>query len=300
MLHCPPYLKQGDKIALISTARKVSMEEMEFGISVLRSWGLEVILGKTIGIESDQYAGDDEQRAADFQYFLDRSDIKGIIMARGGYGTVRILDKINFNTFVNNPKWIIGYSDYTYLFNYINQYYGIQTLHASMPINFKTNTDFALKSLQDALFGIHLQYEFEGEIINPLPTIEGEILGGNLSILYAMLGTTNGMNFDHKILFLEDVGEYYYHIDRMMMSFIQSNKLNNLKALVVGGFTEMNDNTVPFGKSSQEIIAEHCSKFGYPIIFNAPFGHIDNNGALKLGTNIKILINNNLVSLIQN
>lgn len=297
MLYAPPALKKGDKIALISTARKVSLEEMQPGIDLLTAWGLEVVLGKTIGAEDHQYAGNDALRAADLQFFLDNEDIKAIIMARGGYGTIRVMDKINFDRFVKYPKWIIGYSDYTLLHNYINFYYGIQTLHATMPINFNTNTPEALESLRKSIFGEPFEYVFEGKSINPVASIEGEIVGGNLSIFYALMGTPNGVNFDNKIVMLEDIGEYLYHLDRMMMALKTGRKINHLKALLVGGFTEMNDNLIPFGKTPEEIIAEHTATYGYPIIFNAPFGHIPNNWALSLGADVKILIDNNLVRI---
>jgi muramoyltetrapeptide carboxypeptidase len=297
MLYAPPTLKKGDKIALISTARKVSLEEMQLGIDLLTAWGLEVVLGKTIGAEDHQYAGNDALRAADLQFFLDNKDIKAIIMARGGYGTVRVMDKINFDRFVKNPKWIIGYSDYTLLHNYINYYYGIQTLHATMPINFNTNTPEALESLRKSIFGEPFEYAFKGKSIHPVNEIQGEIVGGNLSIFYALMGTPNGVNFDNKIVMLEDIGEYLYHLDRMMMALKTGRKINHLKALLVGGFTEMNDNLIPFGKTPEEIIAEHTAEYGYPIIFNAPFGHIPNNWALPMGSDIKILIDNNLVRI---
>lgn len=299
MLHCPPYLKPGDKIAIISTARKISREEIQPAVDVLTSWGLEVVIGETIGAEQDQYAGPDLLRRSEFQYYLDQPDIKAILMGRGGYGTVRILDKINFQAFVDNPKWLIGYSDYTYLFNLVNQFYGIQTLHATMPINFPTNTPEAIQSIHDALFGKSLTYTFEAEVVHPVHEIQGQLAGGNLSILYALMGTPNGLNFDHQILVIEDIGEYLYHIDRMMMALKTGNKLNALKALVVGGMTSMTDNLIPFGKTPREIILEHCAGYGYPIIFDAPVGHFENNKAFKLGADARISISGSEVTIDQ-
>ncbi len=288
MLFQPDYLKAGDTIAIISTARKISIEEIQPAIDLFESWGLKVRLGKTIGASENQFAGTDAMRAADFQAMLDDDDIKAIVMGRGGYGTVRMMDNINYHRFVAYPKWIVGYSDITFLHNYINQFFGIQTLHASMPINFSTNTPEAIESLRKALFGEVQTIRFEGEHIHFDKDIQGEIAGGNLSILYAMLGTTNGFNLNDKILVIEDLDEYLYHIDRMMMAMKKAGKLQGLKALLVGGMSDMKDNAIPFGKTAEEIIIEHCSPYGYPIIFNAPIGHITNNHAIKLGSEITL------------
>lgn len=288
MLFQPDYLKAGDTIAIISTARKISIEEIQPAIDLFESWGLKVRLGKTIGASENQFAGTDAMRASDFQAMLDDDDIKAIVMGRGGYGTVRMMDNINYHRFVAYPKWIVGYSDITFLHNYINQFFGIQTLHASMPINFSTNTPEAIESLRKALFGEVQTIRFEGEHIHFDKDIQGEIAGGNLSILYAMLGTTNGFNLNDKILVIEDLDEYLYHIDRMMMAMKKAGKLQGLKALLVGGMSDMKDNAIPFGKTAEEIIIEHCSPYGYPIIFNAPIGHITNNHAIKLGSEITL------------
>ncbi|MBK7956902.1 MAG: LD-carboxypeptidase [Bacteroidetes bacterium] len=288
MLFQPDYLKAGDTIAIISTARKISIAEIQPAIDIFESWGLKVRIGKTIGAAEHQFAGEDAWRAADFQDMLDDDDIKAIVMGRGGYGTVRMMDKINYHHFVAHPKWIVGYSDITFLHNYINQFFGIQTMHATMPINFPTNTSEAIQSLRSALFGEEQIIRFEGKTMNYSKEITGEILGGNLSIYYAMLGTTNGFNLNDKILMIEDLDEYLYHIDRMMMSMKLAGKLQGLKALVVGGMSDMKDNAIPFGKTAEEIIKEHCSPYGYPIIFNAPIGHIANNHAIKLGNEITL------------
>jgi muramoyltetrapeptide carboxypeptidase len=298
MLERPPILRQGDKIAIISTARKISSIELKPAIDLLNSWGLEVILGDTINAEDHQYAGTDILRANDLQTYIDDKDIKAILFGRGGYGTVRILDKINFHHFVHHPKWLIGYSDYTLLFNYINQQYGIQTLHASMPINFPYNTPDSIDSIKSVIFGKKPFYQWKGKVHHFSEGISGEIVGGNLSIFYSLLGTNNGFNWAHKIVMIEDIGEYYYHVDRMMIALKNANKLSELKALIIGGFTDMNDNQIPFGKTAQDIIIEHTIDYGYPIFCDAPFGHQNQNLALALGSEVRMDNKNDLIELI--
>ncbi|MCB0539333.1 MAG: LD-carboxypeptidase, partial [Bacteroidetes bacterium] len=288
-------LKTGDEIAIVSTARKINKDEIALAIKLFESWGLIVKLGNTIGLAYHQFAGTDQQRAMDFQQMLDNKNIKAIICARGGYGTVRILDFLDFTQFNLNPKWIVGYSDVTILHAHINTYLGYQTLHATMPINFENNTKESINSLKSALFGktYHINFKTRKESI--LANTEGIIVGGNLSILYSILGTKSGINTDNKILFIEDLDEYLYHIDRMMMALKRAGKLSKLKALLVGGMTKMNDNTIPYGKTAEEIVLEHSKEFGYPVIFDVPAGHITDNRALIFKKKVKIECENDKV-----
>jgi muramoyltetrapeptide carboxypeptidase len=299
MLKPAPPLKKGDTIAIVSTAKKISQSEIQFAIDTFESWGLKVVLGKTIGAEHHQFAGNDDFRAHDFQTMLNDSNIKAIICARGGYGTVRMLDKnIDFTKFTQNSKWIVGYSDVTALHAHINTYLYIQTLHATMPINFQKNTSESIETLYKALFGESYIINFDAHSLNKFGATEGEIVGGNLSILYSILGTKSGIHTDDKILFLEDLDEYLYHIDRMMMALKRAGKLNKLKALVVGSFTGMKDNEISFGKTAEEIILEHVKYFNYPVCFGLPAGHQNNNLALPFGKKCKLKISAN-GSLIQ-
>ncbi|MCB0510308.1 MAG: LD-carboxypeptidase, partial [Bacteroidetes bacterium] len=276
-LRRPNYLKKKDKIAILSTARKISKLELEFAINLLEEWGLEVVLGASIGEEYHQFAGDDKFRAHDFQEHLDRSDIQAILFARGGYGSIRIMDYLDFTAFTKNPKWLIGYSDITIIHALVNNYLGIQSIHASMPINFAGNTKQSLESLRKALFGEKLSLSFERSSLNREGEIKGEIIGGNLSILYSLLGTKSSFNSDNKILFIEDLDEYLYHVDRMFLALKRANKLNQIKALIVGGMSDMKDNAIAFGSTAEEIILEHCKEFDFPICFNAPYGHLSDN-----------------------
>lgn len=301
----PIYLKPNDKVAIVSTARKVNLDEIQFSINLLKSWGLEVIVGQSISKHFYQYAGTDLDRLTDFQNMLDNPEIKAIFCARGGYGTVRIIDDIDFTKFMHSPKWIIGYSDVSILHAHINTYLHVQTMHASMPINFETNDKQSLDSLKNALFGKPIHYIEASNKHNIFGNVSGEIVGGNLSILYSILGTKSGFNADNKILFIEDIDEMLYHLDRMMLALKRANKLNKLKALIVGGMTEMRDNTTafgfktdnPFGKTAQEIILEHTAEYGYPICFDFPSGHMTKNLVIIFGQNMQLQIDAQNVTL---
>lgn len=284
-------LTTGDKIAIISTARKISMEEIKPAVEILESWGLVPVFGTNLFCEENQYSGSDEQRTADLQDAIDNNEIKAIICARGGYGTVRIIDNIDFSNFVNNPKWIIGYSDVTVLHSHIQNNFGIETIHGTMLLNFTKNTTEALVSLKKALFEGTFSYETPPHPLNRFGSAEGILVGGNLSLLYALNNTVSDIDTDGKILFIEDLDEYLYHIDRMIMTLKRSGKLANLAGLVIGGMTEMKDNAVPFGKTAEEIISEAVSEFKYPVCFGFPAGHIDDNRTLIMGARTKIDIN---------
>ncbi|MFN4233747.1 MAG: LD-carboxypeptidase [Bacteroidia bacterium] len=278
----PTYLKKGDKIGIVATARKISEAELAPAIKIIEEKGLVPVLGNNLFGQFHQFSGTDAERCADLQQMLDDESIKAIIVARGGYGTVRIIDSLDFTAFAKHPKWIIGYSDITVLHSHINKTLGIATLHATMPINFLQDS-FATETLFKALFGEKIHYTFNAHPLNRNGLAEGELVGGNLSLLYALCGSVSDLTTDGKILFIEDLDEYLYHIDRMMMNLKRSGKLSRLKALVVGGMTDMKDNSVPYGKTAEEIIAEHVAEFDYPVCFNFPAGHIKNNYALKLG-----------------
>jgi len=291
-------LNIGDKIGIISTARKISLEELNPSIKLLEEWGLKVVFGKNLFEEDNQFSGTVSQRTSDLQSMIDDDSIKAILCARGGYGTVQIIDKVDFSHLIKNPKWIIGYSDVTVLHSHLHQL-GITSLHATMPINFEKNTPKALESLKSALFGLRDLTEISHHHFNRFGKVEGEIVGGNLSILYSLLGSGSDINTDGKILFIEDLDEYLYHVDRMMMNLKRNGKLKNLKALIIGGISDMNDNTIPFGKTAEEIILEYIKEFDFPVCFNFPAGHLDDNRCVRFGVKSVLEVNKNGVSLSQ-
>lgn len=286
----PQALKIGDKISIISTARKISLEEVQPAINLLTEWGLEVVLGENLFAEDHQFAGTKAQRITDLQLALNNKEIKAIFCARGGYGTVQLIDEIDFSDFKKQPKWIVGYSDVTVLHNHINQHFGIATLHATMPINFKTNTTAALQSLKDALFGNTLNYQCAPHAYNRLGEAKGELVGGNLSILYSLTGTTSQINTEGKILFLEDLDEYLYHIDRMMQNLKRAGMLHGLKGLLIGGMTDMNDNTIPYGHSAIDIIKSTVADYDFPVAFGFPAGHLADNRTLIMGEEVVLKV----------
>ena len=269
----PEYLKKGSKIAIVAPARKISRDEIAAVVKWIEEKGFVAVYDDRLFAEYHQLAGDDYFRASVLQDYLDRDDINAILCARGGYGTIRIVDKLDFTKFAKHPKWIVGYSDVTVLHAKMQQL-GYQSIHGTMAINFEKNTKEALDSLYDALIGTRHNVE----------SLQGvPIVGGNLSVLYSMLGSDLFPETDGKILFIEDLDEYLYHIDRMMMGLKRAGKLTNLKALLVGAFTDMHDNTIPFGMTAKEIIFEKVKEYGYPIIWDVSSGHIDNNLAIVLG-----------------
>lgn len=292
----PKYLSKGSTIAIVSTARKLSLKEVKPAINFLENEGFNVILGENLLEDCNQFAGSDNQRAADLQNAMDNPEVDAILCARGGYGTVRIIDKIDFTNFKKNPKWICGYSDVTVLHSHIHNL-GIETLHATMPLNFPENGDVnrAMETLVKSLKGESLEYVFKSEMFFKQGEVEAEICGGNLSILYSLMGSSSEIDTEGKILFIEDLDEYLYHIDRMMMNLKRAGKLDKLSALIVGGMNDMNDNKVPFGKSAYEIIWDTVKDYNYPVCFGFPAGHIEDNFAIKMGAKAVLKISEDLV-----
>ncbi len=284
----PDYLKTGDTVVIVSTARKVSKAEVKSAIDLLSSWGLNVQSGKNLFKYQNQFAGTDEERSADLQRALN-SKAKAILFARGGYGTVRIIDSIDWKRFVKNPKWLIGFSDLTILHSHVHRHCNIQTLHGPMALNISNLSASCLNVYKETLFGSALRYSSSKqqphlEKLNRKGKAKGRLIGGNLSLIYSTLGSPSDVDTEGKILFLEDLDEYLYHIDRMMMNLKRNGKLKNLAGLIVGGMTEMKDNPIPFGKTAEEIIHDAVAEYSYPVVFGFPSGHIPNNYPLILGS----------------
>ncbi|GIZ07828.1 LD-carboxypeptidase [Flavobacterium sp. UMI-01] len=293
----PPYLQKGDTVAIVSTARKNTVDNLKPTLDLLHSWGLEAVIGKTIGLEENQLAGTDEERAADFQEQMDNPNIKAIWCVRGGYGTVRIIDLLDFTKFKEHPKWIIGFSDVTVLHNHLNTM-GYKSIHAVMPISVPKASKTAIESLKTAITGGQLNYQIPAHPMNRLGKASGELVGGNLSILYSLFGSPSAIDCSDKILFIEDLDEYLYHIDRMMLNLKRNGCLESIKGILVGAMSDMKDNTIPWGKNALQIIDDVTKQYQIPIIFNFPAGHIQDNRALILGNTISMEVNESKSSVL--
>ncbi len=292
----PPYLKKGNKVAITCPAKKLP-GPIDSAIRLLESWGLEVVTGETVTASHHQYAGTDEQRLNDLQRFLDDQSIKAIFAARGGYGTVRIIDDLDFETFKKHPKWLVGFSDITVLHSHIFQNCGIQTIHGQMPLNVPDGTKPSLESLRKALFGERLIYEVASNPNNKPGISKAVLIGGNLTLLVMMNNSVSEMDFSGKILFIEDVGECFYSVDRMLWNLKRAGKLASLSGLIVGGFTDLKDNDMPFGSSIEEIILEKVKDYDFPVCFDFPAGHLADNHALIFGKNVTLNVDPDKVRL---
>lgn len=291
----PAYLKPGDGVAIVATARKVTKAEIRPAQTILESWGLDVKHGKNLFKSLNQFSGSDEERADDLQRALNNKNVQAILVARGGYGSVRIIDQIDFKRFNKNPKWIIGFSDVTVLHSHIHTICGVETIHAPMMLNIPNLGEHALSVLKDTLFGKRLSYAVSKQTplmnkMNRAGTGKGMLVGGNLSLLYSLIGSPSDIDTNGKILFIEDLDEYLYHIDRMMMNLKRTGKLKNLAGLIVGGMTEMKDNTVPYGKTAEEIIAEHVAEYNYPVCYGFRSGHVKDNYPLIMGREVSLKV----------
>jgi muramoyltetrapeptide carboxypeptidase len=286
----PPFLKNGDKIAIVAPAKYIEESYIDNARKLIESWGLQCVIGKhTLG-KYRVFSGTDAERAEDLQWALDHPEIKAIICARGGYGTIRIIDQLNFDRFLQKPKWIAGFSDITVLHNHIHTHQKVATLHATVPLNFPNNPESnpSLQSLRNMLFGQWPIYTTAPHSLNRPGSASAEVVGGNLSILHNLIGTNSDLNTDGKILILEEVSEYAYHFDRMMWALKKAGKLDSLAGLIVGGLTDIKQGPNPFGQEPENIILELVKDFNFPVCFNFPSGHQPENWCLPLGATAKL------------
>lgn len=291
----PRYLSRRDKIAIVATARKIELNELTDATKFFNDLGLKVIYGQHLFKENNQFAGTDQERASDFQCMLDDASIKAIIFARGGYGSIRIIDLINWEKFSKNPKWLIGFSDITAIHSHVYSNFKIESVHGIMPLNFNKMTDESRKTLKKILFGEKINYQIEAHAFNRKGVAEGELIGGNLSLIHTLKGSCSDLNTDGKILFLEDLDEYLYHVDRMMISLKRSGHLKKLAGLIIGGMAEMNDNAIPFGETAYQIIRRTVKEYDYPVCYGFPVGHSNDNRALIMGRKIKLSIKDKVI-----
>jgi muramoyltetrapeptide carboxypeptidase len=300
MIKIPPYLQKGDTIGIVCPAGYMAAEKVQTCINTLQEWGYQVKIGKTVGSDSQTYfSGTDEERLADFQQMLDDDEVKAVLCGRGGYGTGRIIDQIDFKKFSKQPKWIIGYSDITVLHSHLYSNYYISSLHSPMAGAFNEEgykNEYVL-SLKNALEGKKIKYSIPVHEFNKKGEAIGELVGGNLALLAHLVGTDSDIKTRGRILFIEDVGEYSYNVDRMLHQLKRSGKLSKLAGLIIGGFTDMKDTERPFGKTVFEIIQDIIKEYDYPVCFDFPVSHSDRNYALKVGVGYKLKVGKSKVSL---
>lgn len=300
MIKLPPYLKKGDTIGITCPAGYMAKEKAQTCIDSLQQWGFIVMVGHTLGSNSNNYfSGTDEERLAELQAMLDSKDIKAILCGRGGYGVSRIIDALDFTAFKKNPKWIIGYSDITVLHCHIYSTLKIATLHSPMAAAFNDGVagNAFIQSLHKAVTGKKAKYKSGVYSFNQQGKAEAELVGGNLALLVNMIGTSSDINTKNKILFIEDIGEYIYSTDRMMVQLKRSGKLDNLAGLVVGNFTDTKDTERPFGKTVYQAIHDTVREYNYPVCFNFPVGHAKENYALKVGGTYQLAVGSRSVTL---
>ncbi|XZF13319.1 S66 peptidase family protein [Chitinophagaceae bacterium MMS25-I14] len=286
----PPYLKPGATIGITCPSGYVSPDRVSYAVEVLQHWGFKVEIGQTVGTEHFYFSGNDDARLTDLQYMMDEPGIDAILMGRGGYGMSRIIDRLDLTAFKKNPKWVCGFSDITILHSHIHTQTGIATMHSPMCGAFKPETEELdyLQCFRKALAGEPLKYEIPAATFNRKGMAEGVLTGGNLAILAHLTGSASEADTTGKILFIEDIGEYLYNLDRLLLNLKRAGKFDQLKGLIVGSFTDMQDTDRPFGQHVEQIIWDKVKKYDYPVLFNFPCGHQDVNYTLRLGMNYRI------------
>lgn len=295
----PPYLSQGNTIGIVCPAGYLPKDKAETCMRVLTEWGFEVRAGSTLGSQHNYFSGTDEQRLEDLQHMLDDKSIHAILCGRGGYGVGRIIDKIDFRKFRKHPKWIIGYSDITILHSHLYSRLKTASLHSPMAAAFNDDeyNNPYIQSLQKVIKGEKPKYICEVNPYNNIGEAAGKLVGGNLSLIAHLIGTRSDINTDGKILFLEDVGEYIYNVDRMLYQLKRNGKFEKLQGLIIGAFNDLKDTVIPFGKDVYEVVHDIVKEYDYPICFNFPVGHTRENYVLKVGAQYKLHVGKKMVSL---
>jgi muramoyltetrapeptide carboxypeptidase len=295
----PPFLEAGDTIGICCPAGAVDAAKMEAMYRQIRQWGFELKIGKNVGKSYFKFSATDKERLEEVQDLLDDENVKAIFFARGGYGAVRIIDQLDFTSFNKKPKWLVGYSDITCFHSHLHTNFQTITLHAHMGSAYiREKQDVpSTQSIYDALTGVPHHYKAKPHSLQRTGQATGQIVGGNLALLSDLVGTKSDLDTNGKILFIEDISEYRYNIDRMMWQLLRAGKLDELAGLIVGSFNDTQDNEIPFGITEQEIVHEKVKKFKYPVCFDFPVGHQAQNLALKIGSHYKLIVEKNGVIL---
>ncbi|WP_298555817.1 LD-carboxypeptidase [uncultured Algibacter sp.] len=298
----PPYLKAGDTVAIVAPSGilKNRIGEVQQAQALLKNWGLHSVIGKYVFNKANHFAGTDDERCEDFQNALDNPKIKAIWCARGGYGTVRILDNLDFSKFKQNPKWVIGYSDITAIHNQIHNE-GVESLHAMMCVSLpkdESEIEASISTFKNTLFGNPLSYTLKGSSYNKTGTASGQLVGGNLTMLHTMLGSKTSIDTSGKILFIEEIGEYKYHIDRMLQSLKRAGYFDNCKGVIVGDMTKLRKNTTLWGTSIEQLVLDALADYNFPIAFNMPAGHEPDNRTLILGRTTQLTVDKDKSSIV--
>jgi muramoyltetrapeptide carboxypeptidase len=293
----PPFLTPGDTIYITAPAKAIEETSVLAAKKTLETWGLNVHIAPHCLGRHHYFSGTDEERLADFQDGLDDPNIKAILCARGGYGCVRIVESLNWDTFKRHPKWIIGFSDVTVFHQKIHQL-GIESIHGIMPLGFTEGSVEAKETLRLALFGKSVLLETLSQKENKLGEVRGPLVGGNMTVIYSLLQTPLSYSFENNILFIEDIGEHIYKIDRMLYAFKMAGIFNQIKGLILGGFTDMEDTDVPFGKTIEELVLEQVNTLDIPVAFNMPIGHIHDNRSLVVGRTASLRVTDTTTTLL--
>ncbi|MGD9992752.1 MAG: LD-carboxypeptidase [Salinivirgaceae bacterium] len=284
----PPPLKKGDQIGIVAPAKFVPQDRYPEILEFISQQGFEPVRGKTTYLEHGPFAGTDQARLNDMQQMLDNTNLKALFCLRGGYGTIRIIDQLKFQQFTAHPKWLIGFSDITVLHAQLNNL-GVESIHGQMPVHFNSGAR-GLRRLFSVLKGESLSYQIEGHTLNKPGKASGELMGGNLAILVSLLGTPYAPSLGGKILFIEEVGEYLYRFERMLYQLKLAGVLKNLKGLIVGGLSSMEDNIPSFGRNAEELVFDLLKDYDYPVCFGFPSGHIENNQPLIFGREVVLKV----------
>ena len=283
----PNNLEKGDLIYIVSPAKSIDPESIYFAKQLIESWGfIAECAAHTLG-KHNYFSGNDTDRMSDFQLAIDHKEAKAVLCARGGYGCVRIMDKLNWSNFEQSPKWLIGFSDITVM-HHRAQRLSVMSMHATMPLNFQMNSKEALETFRAALIGESFSIQAPSNALNKMGSARGRLVGGNLSIIYSLLGTADVYDFKDSVLFIEDLSEQLYHIDRMLFAFKKAGVLDEIKALVIGGMTDLKDTNPSFGMTYEKSILEKVKDNNFPVCFNFPTGHIEDNRAMILGAMVDL------------